>query len=113
MCAKCKKQHISLYPANERHRPVLGQRWASVVDGGTAPAQHRDNVSCLLGIHDILPISKKLNKVMIISQQYNNNKTQSKLTLLTILLLNIYGWVVDRSCYRHEYVEGLRSTISH
>ena len=28
---------------------MLGQCWASVVDGGTALAQHRDNVSCLLG----------------------------------------------------------------
>ena len=62
---KVQKKHISLYPANERHRPVLGQRWASVVDGGPAPAQHRDNVSCLLGIHDILPIFKKLNRVVI------------------------------------------------
>ena len=63
MCAKCKK-NIS-HPANTRRRPPLGQRWASVVDGGPALAQHRDNVPCLLGIHDILPISKKLNKVMI------------------------------------------------
>ena len=28
---------------------MLGQCWASVVDGGLALAQHRDNVSCLLG----------------------------------------------------------------
>ena len=60
-----KQQHISLHPANTRRRPPLGQRWANVVDGGPALAQNRDNVPCLLGIHDILPISKKLNKVMI------------------------------------------------
>ena len=60
-----KKKHISLHPANTRRRPSLGQRWANVVDGGPALAQHRDNVPCLLGNHDILPISKKLNKVMI------------------------------------------------
>ena len=30
---------------------MLGQCWASVVDGGPALAQHRDNVSCLLGRH--------------------------------------------------------------
>ena len=29
--------------------PKLGQCWASVVDGGLALAQHRDNVLCLLG----------------------------------------------------------------
>ena len=62
---KVQKKHISLHPANTRRRPPLGQRWANVVDGGPALAQHRDNVLCLLGIHDILPISKKLNKVMI------------------------------------------------
>ena len=65
MCAKCKKKHISLHPVNTRRRPPLGQRWANVVDGAPALAQHRDNVPCLLCIHDILPISKKLNKVMI------------------------------------------------
>ena len=54
-----KKKHISLHQANTRRRPPLGQRWANVVDGGPALAQHRDNVPCLLGIHDILPISKK------------------------------------------------------
>ena len=34
--------------------PVLGQCWASVVDGGLAIAQHWDSVSCLpgkVGIH--------------------------------------------------------------
>ena len=31
--------------------PVLGQCWASVVDAGPALAQHRDNVSCLLGYY--------------------------------------------------------------
>ena len=36
MCAKCRKKHISLHPANTRRRPPLGQRWASVVDGGPA-----------------------------------------------------------------------------
>ena len=70
ICAKCKKKHISIYPANTRRCPALGKRWASFVDGGPAPTQHRDNVLCLLGIHDILLISKKLNKVMINSQQY-------------------------------------------
>ena len=64
-CAQSAKKNISLHPANTRRRPPLGQRWASVVDSGPALAQHRDNVPCLLGIHDILPISKKLNKVMI------------------------------------------------
>ena len=62
---KVQTKHISLHPANTRRRPPLGQRWASVVDGGPALAQHRDNVPCLLGIHDISPIPKKLNKVMI------------------------------------------------
>ena len=62
---KVQKNHISLHLANTRRRPPLGQRWASVLDGGPALAQHRDSVPCLLGIHDILPISKKLNKVMI------------------------------------------------
>ena len=62
---KVQKNHISLLPANTRRRPPLGQRWAKVVDGGPALAQHRDNVPCLLGIHDILPFPKKLNKVMI------------------------------------------------
>ena len=38
------------YPANTRRSPALGQRWASVLDGGPALAQHRENVSCLLGI---------------------------------------------------------------
>ena len=64
-CVQSAKKNISLHPANTRRRPPLGQRWANVVDGGSAPAQHRDNVPRLLGIHDILPISKKLNKVMI------------------------------------------------
>ena len=62
---KVQKKQISLHPANTRRRPPLGQRWANVGDGGPALAQHRDNVPCLLGIHDILPISKKLNKVII------------------------------------------------
>ena len=53
-----KKQHINLLPANTRRRPPLGQRWANVVDGGPVLAQHRDNVPCWPGIHDILPISK-------------------------------------------------------
>ena len=60
-----KEKHISLHPANTRGRPPLGQRWASVLDNGPALAQHRDSVPRLLGIHDILPISKKLNKVRI------------------------------------------------
>ena len=34
------KKHVSLYPANTRRRPSVGQRWASVVDGGLALAQH-------------------------------------------------------------------------
>ena len=52
---KVQKKHISLHPANTRRRPSSGQTLA----------QHRDNVSCLPGIHDILQISKKFNKVMI------------------------------------------------
>ena len=40
---KVQKKHISLHPANTRRRPLLGQRWANVVDGGLALAQHRDN----------------------------------------------------------------------
>ena len=35
------KKHISLHPANTRRRSPLGQRWANVVDGGPALAQHR------------------------------------------------------------------------
>ena len=38
MC-KVQKKHISLHPANTRRRPSLGQRWASVVDGGPALAR--------------------------------------------------------------------------
>ena len=50
------KKHISLHQQTRDAVP----HWANVVDGGPALAQHRDNVPCLLGIHDILPISKKL-----------------------------------------------------
>ena len=63
----CKVQIKTYKPAPSKHETAspVGQRWANVVDGGPAPAQHRDNDPCLLGILDILRISKKLNKVMI------------------------------------------------
>ena len=65
---KCVQSAKKTYkPAPSKHETPysLGQRWANVVDGGPALAQHRDNVPCLLGNHDILPISEKLNKVII------------------------------------------------
>ena len=40
---------VKAFPANTRRCPDVGQRWASVVDGGLALAQHRDIISCLLG----------------------------------------------------------------
>ena len=48
--------------------PVLGQCWASVVDGGLAMAQHWDSVSCLpgkVGIHLNIGLCLKLGRLSI------------------------------------------------
>ena len=63
----CKVQKKTYKPTPSKQRDAV-PGWASIVVGGPALAQHRDNDSCL-GIHDILLISKKLNKVISFRQE--------------------------------------------